>query len=294
MDTKKATLAEMLFACEAVKVAPADSPFLYTSGLVGPYYVNTHYLCGGAGRSEEILKKITELGANPVAIASEVPVLLSETIDSFPVYKEIIERLAEVARPLISQNDISFITGGQRRDWFFSVPLARALFLPHVYIFNNLSLYDDTGSVFTNSKSANSLHVADLLSVGSSYLSKWIPALESVNIKIVAALNCVDRKQGGKDNLLEAGIPDVQALCSINEDLFTDAFEKGILSRDQLSQVLDFIKDPFSTMKKFIESNPGFITRTLSSDPKSQTRIKKTLNDDLYKLGEGFLRHFNF
>jgi orotate phosphoribosyltransferase len=294
METKKATLAEMLFVCEAVRVAPADSPFLYTSGLVGPYYINTHYLCGGPQKSEEILAKITELGDNPAAIASEVPKLLFETINSFPVYDEIVQRLAEVARPLISQNDISFISGGQRRDWFFSVPLARTLSLPHVYIFNNLSLYDDAGNVFSNTEPAKSLHVADLLSVGSSYLSKWILALESVNIKIAGALNCVDRNQGGKENLLEAGIPEVQALCSINEELFTDAFEKGILTRDQLTQVLDFIKDPFSTMKKFIQSNPGFITRTLSSDPKSQARIKKTLNDDLYKLGEGFLRHFNF
>lgn len=300
MNTKEATLAEMLFACEAIKVAPADSPFLYTSGLIGPYYVNTHYLCGGGPTSEDILKKITELGENPSSVPLELPRVLSQTIDSFPIYAEILERLASLARPLIEEHGITYVSGGQRRDWFFSVPLAKLLKLPHIYIFNDLSMYDDEGNEFKNTSSAkapvntsvNTLHVADLLSVGSSYLSKWIPALETQNITIAAALNCVDRNQGGVENLLEGGIPSVFSLASIDENLFTNAFEKNILDKDQLYLVLDFLKDPFSSMKSFIESNPDFVVKTLNSDPKSQERIKKTLRDDLYKLGEPFLSQF--
>jgi orotate phosphoribosyltransferase len=291
MNTREATFAEMLFACEAIQVASSDSPFLYTSGLIGPYYVNTHYLCGGAKISEEILRKITELGDNPLAIAREIPHILADTVSSFPIYEEIVHRLAEAANPLVSKHGITFLTGGQRRDWFFSVPLSRKLNIPHVYIFNDLSLYDDAGEKFSSTNPARSLHVADLLSVGSSYLSKWIPALESVNIQIAAALNCVDRNQGGTENLIEGGIAEVKALCAIDEALFTDAYEKGILGKDQLYQTLDFLKDPFLTMRNFLESNPGFITRTLASDEKSVHRINKMLSDDLYKLGSNPLKN---
>ncbi len=294
MNMKEATLAEMLFACEAIKVAPADTPFLYTSGLIGPYYVNTHYLCGGAKKAEDLLKKITELGDAPDRVSRELPILFAETIKEFPVYGEIMDRLSEVARLLVSAHGISYISGGQRRDWFFSVPLAEALKLPHIYLYNDLSAYDDQGEVFSNTGLKKSLHVADLLSVGSSYLSKWIPALESVDVSIAASLNCVDRNQGGIDNLLEGGIPEVKALCTINEELFTEAFEKGILTKEQLYQILDFIKDPFSTMRSFITSNPEFIKQTLNSDTKSRERIKKMLHNDLYKLGETFLGQFSF
>jgi len=30
-----------LFETNALKIAPAEKPFWYTSGLIGPYYINT-------------------------------------------------------------------------------------------------------------------------------------------------------------------------------------------------------------------------------------------------------------
>lgn len=291
-DTNSMSISEMLFSCEALKVAPSESPFLYTSGLIGPYYVNTHYLCGGANRSEEILSKITALGNNHVSISKEIPKLLLETINSYPIYKEIINRLKDISLKLIEENDIKFISGGQRRDWFFSIPLAIELSIPHIYIYNDKSMYDESGVKFNNSKLSKSLHVADLLSVGSSYVSKWIPALKSENIEIIAALNCVDRNQGGAEILLNSGIKNTRSLTSINDELFLEANKKKIITNEQLDLVLSFLNDPFSSMKSFLENNPSFVKKSLNSDAKSVERMRKTLEGDLYKLGSSFLEQF--
>ena len=48
-------LVEALLSTEALQVAPADEVFWYTSGTVGPYYINTHFLFGGRVVAEELL-----------------------------------------------------------------------------------------------------------------------------------------------------------------------------------------------------------------------------------------------
>ncbi len=45
MPDIKEKLIEGLFETDAIKVCPAGKPFWYTSGKIGPYYVNTHFRC---------------------------------------------------------------------------------------------------------------------------------------------------------------------------------------------------------------------------------------------------------
>ncbi|HTZ16996.1 MAG TPA: hypothetical protein VMB78_01020, partial [Dissulfurispiraceae bacterium] len=53
-------ITEYLFRTNAIKVADPKTPFWYTSGLIGPFYVNTHYLAGGRVAALELLDLITE------------------------------------------------------------------------------------------------------------------------------------------------------------------------------------------------------------------------------------------
>ena len=48
-------LIEALIRTEALRIAQADEVYWYTSGTVGPYYINTHYLLGGAATAENFL-----------------------------------------------------------------------------------------------------------------------------------------------------------------------------------------------------------------------------------------------
>jgi len=48
-------LIAALIQTRALRLAPPGQVFWYTSGTVGPYYIDTHYLCGGQARAEELL-----------------------------------------------------------------------------------------------------------------------------------------------------------------------------------------------------------------------------------------------
>ena len=39
-------LVSYLFQTNAFKVCPDNKPFWYTSGKIGPYFINTHFLYG--------------------------------------------------------------------------------------------------------------------------------------------------------------------------------------------------------------------------------------------------------
>ena len=112
-------LTTLLFQTEALKVSPEDQPFWYTSGKMGPCYINTHYLYGGAESAQALLGKIDEEKQNPAALTA---MLLVETTDQYlsePVYRELCDGMADVISRTVDLSKIDYISGGERRDWFF-------------------------------------------------------------------------------------------------------------------------------------------------------------------------------
>ena len=61
--TQTPPLVSALIDIQALQVAPSDEVFWYTSGTVGPYYINTHYLYGGQQPAQELLEFIDEINA---------------------------------------------------------------------------------------------------------------------------------------------------------------------------------------------------------------------------------------
>ena len=51
-------IAEALFETKAIKVVPSDTPFWYTSGRLGPFFINTHFLLENEAAAGEVLKRI--------------------------------------------------------------------------------------------------------------------------------------------------------------------------------------------------------------------------------------------
>ena len=49
---------DALFETEAIRMAPADNPFWYTSGMLGPFYCNTHFLLKSEQDAGDMLKVI--------------------------------------------------------------------------------------------------------------------------------------------------------------------------------------------------------------------------------------------
>ena len=265
-----------LFETDAVRVCPEGQPFWYTSGKLGPFYINTQFLYGSEAAANSLLKTIEEACAGEkLAFYDKVWADISAQLAFCPIYAQLIDLLTEAAAKL----DVDFVSGGERRDFFFSMPVARKLGLGHLSIFKDLScVYTDKDGVSMDAAQAGlagkkSVHIADLITVASSYIRAWIPAVESLGAKIAYSLAVVDRDQGGSDILAKAGCP-LTTLVTIKPELFEQAKALGRITDAQVALVNSFIADPDKFMHDFLVAHPDFLAGEIAKGGKSAQRAE--------------------
>jgi len=274
-----------LFDTQALKFAPADQPFWYTSGLIGPYYINTHFLCGGEEKAREILDFIDQRAGDYLSFPNHMLNLLRLEYDSFPIYRATTDALVHLAQKSLPLDDIDYIAGGQRRDWFFAPLLAQKLNKSCLYIYNDLTVRDEAGEEVDDLNGASVLNVADLLTVGSSFTQKWVAAITGVGGKLLWSLNVVDRLQDGEANLRKAGAEHVESLFRIEAELFEQALSMDYIDIQQYALVQGYLADPFGAMRSFLISHPEFLKNAATgADLKTRARAEKLVKEDLYKL----------
>lgn len=265
-----------LFETDAVRVCPEGQPFWYTSGKLGPFYINTQFLFGSEQAANKLLSVIEEAcSGDRLAFYDKVWAHIEAQLAVCPIYAQLIDLMTGAARSM----DADFISGGERRDFFFSMPVARRLGKGHLSIFKDLtSVYTDEHGVSMDSAQAGlagkrSIHIADLITVASSYIRAWIPAVEGLGAKIAFSLAVVDRDQGGSAILADAGCP-LTTLVTIKPELFETAHRLGRISAQQLDLVLRFIEDPDRFMQDFLLAHPDFLADELAKGGKSAQRAQ--------------------
>ncbi|MBP3428390.1 MAG: orotate phosphoribosyltransferase [Clostridia bacterium] len=265
-----------LFETDAVRVCPEDQPFWYTSGKLGPFYINTQFLFGSEAAANALLKVIEEACAGEkLAFYDKVWAEIDKQLASCPIFSQLIDLLSDAAKKL----DVDFVSGGERRDFFFSMPVARKLGMGHLSIFKDLtSVYTDVNGVSMDSAEAGlagkrSVHIADLITVASSYVRAWIPAVESLGAKIAYSLAVVDRDQGGAKILEDAGCP-LTTLVVIKPELFETAKAMGRITAEQVALVNSFIADPDKFMQDFLTAHPDFLAGEIAKGGKSAQRAE--------------------
>ena len=265
-----------LFETDAVRVCPEGQPFWYTSGKLGPFYINTQFLYGSEAAANALLKTIEEACAGEkLAFYDKVWADISAQLESCPIFSQLIDLLTEEARKM----DVDFISGGERRDFFFSMPVAKKLGMGHLSIFKDLScVYTDENGVSMDPAEANlagkkSVHIADLITVASSYVRAWIPAVEALGAKIAYSLAVVDRDQGGTEILEKAGCP-LTTLITIKPELFEQAKKLGRVTDAQIELVNSFIADPDKFLHDFLVSHPDFLANEIAKGGKSAQRAE--------------------
>ena len=134
-------IVSWLFETDAVRVCPEGQPFWYTSGKLGPFYINTQFLYGSEAAANALLSVIEEACAgDKLAFYGKVYGEIEKQLAACPIYHQLIDLMCEAARSM----DVDFVSGGERRDFFFSMPVARRLGLGHLSIFKDLScVYTD-------------------------------------------------------------------------------------------------------------------------------------------------------
>ncbi len=288
-------LMSLFFETTAFKIAPENTPFWYTSGKIGPYFVNADYLYGSEEDSKNLLSFIdSELeNEDKVNIPSHIFAKTLEHYNENSTYKFVIDSMIECIKSNINLDEIDYISGGERRDWYFSNIVAYLLKKPHITIYKDLSTVE---SNFDFSENANSkrienkkfLHVADLLNKSSSFTRAWIPAIKNLGSNILWTLFAVDRVEGGTEVLSDEGIK-VLSLLQVDDFLFQKALELDIINEKQLEMLRNFKKDPDGSMKKFLLAHPEFIEDSLKSDnSRTQKRVHTLIEQNIYGLNLKF------
>ncbi|MBR1797244.1 MAG: orotate phosphoribosyltransferase [Clostridiales bacterium] len=266
-------ITEDLFKTNAIRVAPADTPFWYTSGKLGPFFINTHFLVKDEGTAADILKLIEEACADNRELApSRIFNAFRRLYEESETYRNCIDEIVEAAK----KYDFDFISGGERRDFFFSMMPAYILKKPHLTIFKDLtSVFTDSefNPMETDLKGKKSLHIADLITEASSYERAWIPAIKALGAAITDTIAVVDRHQNGRAVLEGLGV-NMETLTVVDEKLFGKAKENGTINEDQYQLVLQFLSDPDKYMKDFIASHPTFIDEQISLGGKNEQRAR--------------------
>ena len=275
------TIADYLFATHALRVSDPEKPFWYASGTLGPFYVNTHFLIESEEKANELLEKIEKAAAgNRELFLQSILDFVKTQYETSESYKMVIDLIVEKAKEL----SFDFISGGERRDFFFSLMPAYLLGKPH------LSIFKDGETWFSEEVSGKavkvegdvlsgktSLHIADLITEASSYTNAWIPSIRGVGAAINDTIAVIDRLQGGRENLAKEGV-NMYTFAKIELPLFDEAVEKGILTSAQRDMVAHFMESPIGYMKAFLEAHPDFIDSQIALGGKPKQRAEMAIS----------------
>lgn len=281
-------LVQYLFETNALRICPDNKPFWYTSGKIGPYYINTHFLYGSEKNAVDLLEFIDFEKQDKRNLPKKV---FDKTFIHYKeneIYRNVIDEMIKFIKENIDVNEIDYISGGERRDWFFSNIIANLLSKPHITIYKDLSMIV-TDSEFeeiidtANVKNSKVLHIADLITEASSYLRAWIPAIKSLGAEIVWSTVVVDRMQGGKEKLEKENVKSL-SMVNIDEGLFEKALNMNIINYNQFEMLKNFYENPDETMRKFLIEHPEFLENALKSDEKTAARAKLCIDSNLYNL----------
>lgn len=291
-------ITNFLFETNAVQVCPEGEPFFYTSGKLGPYYINTHYLYGSKSDAEKFLNDMEHWKTN----LNEFPALMFEAAKKQylenTIYKKVIEMVCKKASDLT----FDYISGGERRDFFFSILPAFILDKPH------LSIMKDGTAIVSNPKFTESyivsenetaiqmnrhidlldltdkkiLHIADLVTEASSYVRAWIPVINRLGAEITDTIAIVDRKQGGRHILADMNVR-LHSFAEINEKLFDDALDLNHINLSQYNMIIDFIENPDKFMVSFLKNNPDFLQNQINLGGKAKERALRCIENNFDK-----------
>ena len=290
-------ITNYIFETKAIKFCKENEPFWYTSGLIGPYFFNTHFLYGSEQEAQVLLDYITEElaliksgNSNKKDLPKKIFDKVIEQYNNNKIYHYVIDQLKEYIENNIGLDNFEYISGGERRDWYFSNILAYLLKKPHITVFKDVtalkSNYDfSTTEETADLQGAKVLHVADMITIASSFTKMWVPAIEKLNGKVENSMVIIDRNEGGKDNLAKIGVKS-HAIVIVDKDLLKHALDLGFINKEQYDFDCKYFDNPFETAKQFLIEHPEFVENSLkSTNERTLKRVHTMIDEDLYGLG---------
>ena len=284
-NTANKKLVNWLFETKAFRVSPENKPFWYTSGTIGPYYINTHFLYGSEEKANDLLEKIDYYKNDKLECPGVLSGMIRKNYENDLIFKGLIDSMVDFIRRNIEMEKVDYISGGERRDWFFSLIAAEILDKPHITIFKDLTAVLTKNGIAAEMPQINGarvLHIADLITEASSYERAWIPAIRSFGGNIPWSVVVIDRKQGGEELLVKNGVKSF-AMVAVDNSLFFNALEMGLINQPQYDMLSEYAKNPKECMRNFLKRRSEFMENSLKADVKTAERARLCIEKKIYE-----------
>lgn len=213
-------ISQALMETEAYK--DLQAPVILASGELGIYYVNTEKLL----QDNEAFNAFSDNANAMISYAVQI-------MKHHAIFNTTIDILAIKAAELLDKNKNCTISGGQRRDWLFSGPVAYRLGIPHIAIYKNgkreMSYKLNDGFIKEPQlpprlQDRRVLHIADIITEGSSIhrgdcgiYEGWVPWLRADGANIEDVITVVTRQQSGEEMLQKHRI-NVHSFVAIDQN----------------------------------------------------------------------------
>jgi len=194
-----------LYFVESGGFSELEEPVIVTSGkFLTPFFCNAEKLCG----APDIDIALSRFSDSPAGLQRYLQPFEKESTS----FRAVTERICALAQDSLGKEEKAAVSGGQRRDWIFSIPAAEKLGIPHIPLFKA-----DRGRIFTEMDlpGMRAVHIVDLITKGSSIYSEnpetgaeegWIPALRRRGARVSRVIAVVSRCQGGEEAMENKGI----------------------------------------------------------------------------------------
>ncbi|MBU3912713.1 MAG: hypothetical protein KKB21_01210 [Nanoarchaeota archaeon] len=213
--------------------------FPYTSGEIGPYYVQSGGVLHEGKAYAQACKDMTEL-----------------VVRSFGG---------------VPPKDL-VISGGESRDWMFSAPVAERLELPYAKI------YKDGKIVGASMKDRTVAHVADLNNEGSSPRDLWVPVIKREGGNPQTITFFVDRLEDGVGVMQELGLRS-NAVIPLDEYAWGVLQKEGIITPDAYNSLRKRMENKDIWAHAMLRNRNGLETlAALLASGKTREKGQKILN----------------
>lgn len=245
-------------------------PFWYLSDEPGPFYLSAERIIG-SNQVPALLKAIdAALTGTHAEAVPQIETLILSLYRQTETYRTLVRSLIGLMAALPFQP--AEVSGGERRDWLFSVPVAAELGLPHVWLFKNRDALVK-GHAELMPPSGGRVHVADLLNRGLSFADYWIPALSRVNRCADHAIFVVDRSVVERNQMPVFGIP-YSALLRVDPDFVDIAHRQGFITEEDAMECKIYMRSSEDWLRDIFMPKVSGTGKFCARSPKDVSRIQ--------------------
>jgi hypothetical protein len=255
--------------------------FWYAANVPGPFYINTEMVIGQA-LSEHLLREITAIIAGTIdtqARAQQLNHLILNEFKKNAPWQRLIATMVEFAHKEFPPDSYAMVSGGERRDWLFSIPFAHIAEVPHLFLFKNETMYCDHAI----HPGQNVLHVSDLINNAASFFDLWAPALQRAKVACAGNVCVTVRGGAGLKRLHDAG-QRVVSLITVDTEFFRRLHVADLISRETFEEISVFFSSPRDWAGKYLMGKPDLFDVGGCDEKKAFERLRNFVDHDPWKL----------